>query len=512
MRGMSGGVFEQIAKGGFYIPSAGDAGLSGTVIGEFELVRLLSNGATSDVWEGVNRTTRESVAVKIACRRDDAGLKARFEHEAQLLGTVLSAEGEDCPYPRYYGHGDFEGRPYLVTEQLEDITVPDESDQFGKFLLEVLDAVETLHRCGYIHQDLKPANMMRRRSNGRLVLIDFGQAHRIEEGRLTPQRNTLTMDASGRRTATGTAGYCAPEQLDAERTAFLPATDVYALGMLIRNFCGRMSEWRQVGSDATDPDLRRRIPDVMTLRRQVRNRSWKNRQNATRDLLQDIEFRRSRPQGDVHMSWEKLVSIILSNRRRTSFILSNRRRTSFHSESSTMEILTQEVASGRLPGLGLGVREFGAVRIFVPWLFRYVVDERLHFTHSAVICVCGSGTFELDVSADQGVAFVISGDCTVINRSSQQTGIDYFVNNGALLCFPQIAESESEELQRHVHLASFDGAFVRYGSGTTRVEINQRYRREWEEKLASGDSDAFALLRESRFARPDDGVPIVLRR
>ena len=72
-----------------------------------------------------------------------------------------------------------------------------------------------------------------------------------------------------RRTATGTAGYCAPEQLDAERTAFLPATDVYALGMLIRNFCGRMSEWRQVGSDATEPDPRRRIPNVETLRRRV---------------------------------------------------------------------------------------------------------------------------------------------------------------------------------------------------------------------------------------------------
>ena len=118
------------------------------MLGEVEIVRLLASGATSDVWEGVNRTTREPVAVKIACRSDDAALKARFEHEAHLLTTVLSAEGPDAPFPRYHGHGEYEGRPYLVTERLEDVAVPDESNAFGSFLLDALDAVEALHRRG----------------------------------------------------------------------------------------------------------------------------------------------------------------------------------------------------------------------------------------------------------------------------------------------------------------------------------------------------------------------------
>ena len=469
----SAGVFEQIAKGGFYIPSAGDAVLSGTVLGDFELVRLLANGATSDVWEGVNRITREPVAVKIACRSDDAGLRARFAHEAELLATVLSADDADSPFPRYYGKGEYEGRPYLVTERLQDVEVPAESPAFGKFFLEVIDAAEVLHRCGYIHQDLKPANMMRRESNERLVLIDFGQAHCIEEGRLSLRPGSLTMDAAGRRTATGTAGYCAPEQLDAERTAFLPATDVYALGMMIRNFCGRLSEWRQIGNDATDPDLLRRIPNVETLRKQVKFKSWKNRRNAMRDLLQELEIRRSRGVGTVHVSWKRF-------------------------------------ANG-LPKRDIVVQAADAVRIFVPSGLRYVVEESLRLMETTLIRVYGSGTLELDVSAEKDVAFVISGDVTVINRATQQTGIDYFVNNGALLCFPQIAESDNEELRQHVHLASFDGAFVHFGSETSREEINRRFRQDWEAVIASSDSRALVLLRESRLAQPDSAVPIVLR-
>ena len=124
----------------------------------------------------------------------------------------------------------------------------------------------------------------------------------------------------------------------------------------------------------------------------------------------------------------------------------------------------------------------------------------------------GSGTLALDVSAGKNVVFVIGGDVTVINQTTCQAGIDYFVGNGAFLCFPQIAELDSEEVRRHVHLASFDGAFVRFGPETSRDEINARYRRDWETAIASGDSEAFSLLGESRFATPDDGVPIVLRR
>ena len=401
-----------------------------------EDIEAFERGETvvSEVGESENES---HIAVKIACRSGDDVLKARFAHEAEMLVKVLSSDG---PFPAFYGHGEHEGCPYLVMELLEPFDVPGESNAFGDFFLEVLDAVEALHQRGYIHQDLKPTNMMRRRSDGRLVLIDFGQAHKIEEGRLPLRMDSLTLDSSGHRMATGTAGYCAPEQLDAERTAFPPATDVYALGMMVRNFCGRRSEWRTIGSDATDPDLRRRIPDIATLRRLVRSKAFRNRRNATHDLLHDIEVRRSRRMGDMHVSWERLVSITLSKRRRTAGV----------GRPWEDPVLTMEELGGRLPGMGIGAREFGPVRIGLITGLRCIVDEKIHFTDSAVVRVYGSGVLDMDVSAEGEVVFVISGECTVINRSTRQTGIDYFVNNGALLCFPQIPEEESRELDRKV--------------------------------------------------------------
>ena len=59
----SGGVFQQLAKGGFYIPSAADGGLSGVVLGDVELVRLLANGATSDVWARRRRSVRHRLTL-----------------------------------------------------------------------------------------------------------------------------------------------------------------------------------------------------------------------------------------------------------------------------------------------------------------------------------------------------------------------------------------------------------------------------------------------------------------
>ena len=346
-----------------------------------------------------------------------------------------------------------------------------------------------MHIKGYIHQDLKPTNLMRRRTNGKIVLIDFGQAHRIERGRVLLRAQSLTMDSEGHRLATGTAGYCAPEQLDAGRTAFLPATDIYALGMLIRNFCRGNAAWTEVGNAATESDPALRLPDVESMRLASRMKTLRYRRKIADMLLSDLERLRSRPLRTMKTSWAGLLTLDLAQRRQLA-----------------------RATDGMLPGLGIGVESFGPVCIMVPSCRRVFLDEPLHFTDTVVVHVVGSGVLEMDVSAEKGAVFVLGGGCTVVNRSARQTGIDYFVKNGSLLCFPQVRENENRELRGHIHLSSFDGAFVHYGTGISREEINAEYRKGWKLALESAGARISPLLGNDSFASSDAGVPVVLRR
>ena len=193
-------------------------------------------------------------------------------------------------------------------------------------------------------------------------------------------------------------------------------------------------------------------------------------------ILDERERRRACHLGTWMVSWEKLVTMDLARRRRMAQMA------------------------------GVEVKASGPVRVMLRSGQRVLLDTPLHFTDETVVYVIGGGTLDMDVSAEKGVVFVLVGDCTVINRSARQEGIDYFCKNGSFLCFPQIPEKESQEIRRHVHLASFDGAFVQFGAAKSRDEINASYREEWERAWASlGITPSVAV------PNPEDGIPVILR-
>jgi hypothetical protein len=83
-----------------------------------------------------------------------------------------------------------------------------------------LTVLEYLHGLSppVIHRDITPHNVMRRKSDGQLVLVDFGSV-----------RDALVDPQIGGQTVTGTFGYMAPEQFYGKAS---PASDLYALGAL----------------------------------------------------------------------------------------------------------------------------------------------------------------------------------------------------------------------------------------------------------------------------------------
>ena len=115
---------------------------------------------------------------------------------------------------------------YLVMEYIEGETLEKgiRRSRFGmnaalEYAMQICELLGYLHsrEIPILYQDLKPANLMRRK-DGSIVLIDFGTARKYQN---REKEKVLCL---------GTRGYAAPEQYKGKCMG--AATDIYAFGML----------------------------------------------------------------------------------------------------------------------------------------------------------------------------------------------------------------------------------------------------------------------------------------
>ncbi|MEG3860112.1 serine/threonine-protein kinase [Microcoleus sp. herbarium12] len=113
---------------------------------------------------------------------------------------------------------------YLVQEFIDGPTLKQELDdsvydenKTWQLLQDLLPVLKFIHNSHVVHRDIKPENIIRRLSDNKLVLIDFGIAK-------------LLTDSALLRSATliGSQDYVAPEQM---RGKVFPASDLYSLGV-----------------------------------------------------------------------------------------------------------------------------------------------------------------------------------------------------------------------------------------------------------------------------------------
>ncbi len=201
---------------------------TGTVIdGRYAVVREMSSsggfGAVFEVKPVGDSGLPPAMALK--CMKNPSASEAdaeRFRCEVEFL---KKSKNDEC-FPRFFGEGELVGRfkdvhPYYVMELLEplvakgDVLYPEADDGTRvKCLLEVLEAVEVMHKAGYVHEDIKPANIMQRLGTRRHVLVDFGTVHKI----------TGADDCNP-----GSPGYLAPEK------GHGAGRDIFAIGQVIRD-------------------------------------------------------------------------------------------------------------------------------------------------------------------------------------------------------------------------------------------------------------------------------------
>jgi serine/threonine-protein kinase len=209
-------------------PPSGSAPIgSGTVLGRYRLVERVGEGGMGEVWKAHDANLDRIVAVKMLLRGSfgDATARERFRREALVLSR-LSHHG----LATVFDFDSREGYDFLVMEYVPGGTLeaslargPLPVGQVLQLGAAIADALDSAHRQGVLHRDLKPGNVMLT-SDGHPKILDFGLAVLLSAGK-----------ASGRITGAGTIvgslPYMAPEQLfgDADDVR----TDVYALGVML---------------------------------------------------------------------------------------------------------------------------------------------------------------------------------------------------------------------------------------------------------------------------------------
>src|SRR5262245_52177990 len=186
----------------------------------FWLVSRIGSGGTAVVYEAVDARSFRRVAMKgLRCARFDPTLASRaLEHEAAAMETARGSRICRC-----YGVEECYGQPWLVMERLTGYTLQARlaAGRLGiwaaiDLAAQIASALETIHRAGLVHSDIKPQNVFLT-DNGRIKIIDFGLATAADE------RSTLDV--------LGTARYISPERI--LRRPFDHRSDLFSLGAIL---------------------------------------------------------------------------------------------------------------------------------------------------------------------------------------------------------------------------------------------------------------------------------------
>lgn len=201
-------------------PDRTDALEPGEAVGRFRIVTSLGQGGMGTVYKASDLSLGRDVVLKFP-RVSGNRERRRFEREARAAAAL------DHPnLGTVYDVGTHRGRPFLVLAYYDGETLA-ERLQRGPLpwrlavtiARQLLGGLGAVHEAGFVHRDVKPANVLLPASGG-TKLLDFGLAWHPELSRLT---------AEG--LAVGTLAYVAPEQLRGERVD--ARSDLWSLGVIL---------------------------------------------------------------------------------------------------------------------------------------------------------------------------------------------------------------------------------------------------------------------------------------
>lgn len=205
-------------------------------LGSYELGEKIGSGGMGEVFRATHRLLARDAAVKViklAPGEDPEEGMQRFFREAKILASLRSLHTV-----MVYDFGvSADDRYFLAMELLYGLDLdtlvriygPQRPARVIAILAQICDSLAEAHEAGYVHQDIKPANVFLCRIADSLdfvKVLDFG---------LTRAIGRRPLDG---RNVEGTPAFMAPEQVRGDEVTY--ATDLYAIGCVgYYLLCGR---------------------------------------------------------------------------------------------------------------------------------------------------------------------------------------------------------------------------------------------------------------------------------
>jgi serine/threonine protein kinase len=190
-----------------------------TRLGHYQIIAQIGHGGFGTVYKALDSLGR-TVAIKVLSpgwTNDPAAIE-RFRREAQSAGELFHSH-----IATIMDFHENEGRLYLVMRYVEGTSLdqilkerpPLPWDEALSIVQDIAGALDHAHLKGYIHRDVKPANILVSARDG-AVLTDFGLVKAAQSSGLSTTGVIL-----------GTPNYIAPEIWQGQDVS--PATDIYSL-------------------------------------------------------------------------------------------------------------------------------------------------------------------------------------------------------------------------------------------------------------------------------------------
>jgi WD40 repeat protein len=234
--------------------------------GRYQVMRLLSdNSGFGKVYEAYKGATPKILKILKQKHNDNPRVIELFQQEAAVL-SQLNHPGiprvEPDGYFQFFPRNSTQPVHCIIMEKIDGLDLKQWMKQQGNhpisekqalnWLKQLAGILHLVHQKNYFHRDIKPTNIMIR-SNGQLVLIDFGTARELTFTYLAEIGGGL-----GNVTKISSAGYTPPEQ---EKGHAVPQSDFYALG--------RTFVYLLTGKLATDQTIYDPLMDKINWRQQA---------------------------------------------------------------------------------------------------------------------------------------------------------------------------------------------------------------------------------------------------